>query len=177
MITYKQANTAKEIQQIIALQQRNLPKNLSQQEMEEQGFLTIEHTYELVLKMNMAFPHTLAKDGENVVGYALSMHPQFGNEIELLRAMFKKTETLVPNNLKCLVMGQICVAKPHRGLGIFRGLYKNMQRYTKDMFDVIITEVDVKNTRSMNSHKSVGFEELCRYSSVGRTWSFIMLKQ
>jgi hypothetical protein len=141
------------------LQKQNLPQNLSKKIIREEGFLTVEHDFNLLWKMNAAFPHTLATENGKVIGHTLSMHPQFGNEIELFRSMFKKTKTLVPSNSKYLVMGQICVAKTQRGLGIFRRLYKNMQRFTNDSFDIIITEVDIKNTRSMNAHKSVGFEE------------------
>ena len=41
---------------------------------------------------------------------------------------------------------------------------------------LFITEVDVKNERSMNAHKAVGFKELSRHSSDGREWSLIILK-
>mgnify|MGYP000294817886 CR=1 FL=1 len=57
-------------------------------------------------------------------------------------------------------MGQICIAKEYRGSGVFRGLYQNMQRFIKGSYEAIITEVDIRNTRSMNAHKAIGFKEL-----------------
>ena len=75
-----------------------------------------------------------------------------------------------------IVMGQICVAKSHRGQGVFRGLYRSMQAFIQDQYDSIITEVDIKNIRSMNAHKAIGFKELSQHASEGKVWSLIVLK-
>jgi len=175
-MVYKQAQTRKEMRQILALQKKNLPKNLTQSEMLQQGFLTIEHSLDLLWKMNGAFPHTLAMDKEKVVGYALSMTSKFSHEIPMLTSMFQEIEKTFKGK-KVIVMGQICISKTHRGKGIFRELYKRMQAYTQSRFDAIITEVDTKNIRSMNAHKAIGFEELRRYQADGREWSLIVLNK
>lgn len=169
MIKYKQAETAKEIKQILDLQKQNLPKSLTEKEKREHGFLTVEHSFDLLRKMNLDFPHTLAISEGKVVGYALSMTQKFARNIEVLKPMFAEIKK------GFIVMGQICVAKNFRGQGVFSGLYKSMQVFTKDVFGSIITEVDVKNSRSMNAHKAIGFKELSRYSSDGRVWSLIIL--
>ena len=175
MIVYKQADAEEEIQQIINLQQQNLPKNLSEQEKKEQGFLTVEHTFDLLWEMNSVFPHTLATDNGKVIGYTLSMSPEFAEDIDILRSMFAEIKKYVDGK-GFIVMGQICIAKTHRGQGIFKGLYYHMRAFTQKKFNTIITEVDVKNERSMNAHKAVGFEEFSRHSSDGRIWSLIILK-
>ncbi|MEO0572411.1 MAG: GNAT family N-acetyltransferase [Bacteroidota bacterium] len=175
MIVYKQARTKAEIKQILNLQKLNLPKNLSETEIREQGFLTVEHSQDLLWKMNQVFPHTLATEEGKVIGYALSMHPKFGKEIEILKSMFAKIKEIFIRD-SFLIMGQICVAKTHRGQGVFRELYRNMQTYTRNKFDSIITEVDVKNFRSMNAHKAIGFKELAKHTSDGRVWSLIILE-
>lgn len=175
MIEYKQAETDEELLQILELQQLNLPKNLSDEEMASQGFLTVEHDFALLKRMNEACAHTIALNENEVVGYALSMHPKFGDEIEILKSMFAKINEVYSRG-SYLVMGQVCVSKNHRGKGLFRGLYQNMQRFTKPDFDAIITEVDVKNTRSMQAHKAIGFNELARYFADGKQWSLIALE-
>lgn len=175
MIEYKQADTDRELLQILDLQQRNLPKNLSKEEMSSQGFLTVEHDFALLKKMNEACPHTIAVFEKVVVGYALSMHPKFGEEIEILKSMFAKINEVYIRD-SYLVMGQVCISKDYRGNGLFRGLYQNMQRFTKPNFEAIITEVDVKNTRSMNAHKAIGFKELAQYTADDREWSLIVLE-
>ncbi len=37
-------------------------------------------------------------------------------------------------------------------------------------FDTIITEVDAKNTRSLQAHYAVGFQVLKTYRSAGQDW-------
>ncbi|MEM1259541.1 MAG: GNAT family N-acetyltransferase, partial [Bacteroidota bacterium] len=174
MIAYKQAHTKEEIRQILALQKQNLPKNLSEKEIREQGFLTVEHSFDLLWEMNQVFPHTLATKDGKVIGYALSMTPKFALDIPILKSLFEEIKKVFKGK-EFIVMGQICVAKTHRGQGVFRELYKNMQGYTQDTFDSIITEVDVKNSRSMSAHKAVGFKELSRHASDGKVWSMIVL--
>ena len=175
MIRYIQASSDRELKQILALQQQNLPKHLTEEEKRSQGFLTIEHTLDLLKEMNAIFPHTLAMDSEELVGYALSMSPKSGDSIELLRPLFSQIETLLGGTEDYMVMGQICIAKSHRGKGIFRGLYHKMQEFLPDKYDKIITEVDTRNTRSLQAHKAIGFRELKRYPKAGREWSLIVL--
>lgn len=73
--------------------------------------------------MNDACPHTLAMDGEQVVGYALTMLESFRNEIPILTPMFETADRLLPTK-NYLAMGQICIDKPYRGQGLFKGLYR-----------------------------------------------------
>ncbi|MEM8999426.1 MAG: GNAT family N-acetyltransferase [Bacteroidota bacterium] len=176
MIFYKQAATAYELEQILTLQQKNLPKNLSNEEIGSQGFLTVEHTFAVLQEMNQTCPHIIATEKNQVVGYALCMHPKFSRTIEVLRPMFYEINQVVSKNENYLVMGQICIAKEFRGKGIFRGLYETMKRTLPFGFDHIITEVDTKNHRSMNAHSAIGFRELKRYTANGKEWSLIVLK-
>lgn len=75
-----------------------------------------------------------------------------------------------------IIMGQVCISKSHRGKGIFRELYQNMQRFLSPSFSKIITEVDTKNRRSMNAHQAIGFKELKRYTADDKEWSLVVLK-
>lgn len=174
MVIYKQADTKKELYQILALQQQNLPKNLTDIEKEREGFLTVEHDFSLLEEMNTACRHTLAKDGGNVVGYALSMHPKFSMDIEVLRPMFSEINKVLKDFDGCIVMGQVCIAKAYRGQGIFTMLYRKMKEFLAPEFTKIITEVDVKNTRSMKAHATIGFKELKRYTAGEKEWSLII---
>ncbi|MDF0715081.1 GNAT family N-acetyltransferase [Muricauda sp. 334s03] len=148
MIVYKQVDSLKELEQILTLQQLNLPKNISQEESTKEGFVTVEHTLDVLKSMNEVCGHIIAIDDGQVVGYALCMHPKFAEDIEVLRPMFKEIETALNDNVRYMVMGQICVAKSHRGQGIFRKLYQTMKRKLPVGFDTIVTEVDGKNKRS-----------------------------
>ena len=176
MVVYKQAESLKELEQILDLQQRNLPKNISQEESTKEGFVTVEHTLNLLKSMNDVCGHIIAVDDGQVVGYALCMHPQFANDIEVLRPMFQEIDKTIKGQVNYMAMGQICVAKSHRGQGVFRKLYQTMQEKLPEGFDTIITEVDGKNKRSLAAHTAIGFTTLTIYHSDGKEWHIIMLK-
>ena len=59
-----------------------------------------------------------------------------------------------------VVMGQICIAKSHRGQAIFYQLYDFFKKQFQQEFDYVITFVSKKNTRSIRAHLKAGFEIL-----------------
>lgn len=174
-IRYKRAQTTDELQQILKLQEINLPKKSAKKDLTSEGFVTVEHDLETLINMNEVCPHFIAVSDKKVIGYALSMHPTFKHKIEILRPMFIKIESIVPKNLKYMVMGQICIEKNFRKKGIFSGLYHSMANELRNEFDAIITEVDGKNTRSLNAHLAAGFLILKRYRADNHNWNIMML--
>jgi len=175
MIIYKNTSTDQELEQILALQQANLPKSTSEEERKTQGFVTVEHDFDILKQMHDVYPHTIAVADEKVVGYVLSMSIEFGSSIPVLVPMFNEfnkqniTEDFI-------VMGQVCVDKAYRGKGIFRGLYSKMAETFSGKYNRIITEVDELNTRSLNAHYSVGFNEISEYEAGGQVWKIIGLE-
>lgn len=174
-VAYTRAHSRDELEQILSLQQDNVKKILSETELEQEGFVSVVHTLELLEAMNEVCPHILAKSGETVVGYALCMHPDFSQAIPMLRPMFRKVQSLIEPTHRFVIMGQICIDKPWRKQGIFRGLYGTMQEVLRGSFDSIITEVDDTNQRSLRAHIAVGFKTLEVYPSEDRTWHLIQL--
>jgi len=167
-IIYKRAITDEELYQILELQRRNI--SISEEEKQKEGFITVKHDFEILKTMNNKCAHTIAKNNGSVIGYALSMVKQFKEEIAVLKPMFKEIENSVDSNLSYITMGQICIDKAFRKQGVFRGLYNAMKEHVKHEFDVIITEVDRKNTRSLNAHQAIGFELLKTYKSNNQEW-------
>lgn len=176
MITYHLAATKDELQQILDLQHKNLYQNISEEERKQEGFLTVSHDLNFLIEMNNKVQHIIAKHNDKVVAYALSMHPDFGNRIEILKPMFVKINENIEEQTNYIVMGQICIDKLYRGKGIFRNLYKTMQKSLKNKFDYIITEVDKKNTRSINAHQAIGFKEIVAYNANNQDWSLISIE-
>lgn len=176
-ITYTTAKTNDELKQILALQQANLYKNVSEEEKIGEGFVTVEHTFEVLKAMNDVCPHTIAKFGNEVAGYALSMHPSFGDKIKVLEPLFDllKQESLLKSE-KFIVMGQVCVSKKYRKKGVFRGLYEAMKVHVSPEFNCIVTDINAKNTRSLQAHYSVGFESTSTFTSDGEDWVVVSLK-
>jgi len=176
-ITYSSTKTDKELVQILRLQQENLYRNVSNEEKLAEGFVTVEHSYELLKEMNDVCPHKIAIDDQgNLAGYALSMHPSFRDKIDVLKPMFEVIDPLIASEEKYMLMGQICVSKNHRKQGVFRGLYAHMKEQLEQEFDTIVTEIDALNNRSMQAHKAVGFEEMARYTANGQEWVVVRLQ-
>ncbi|MBL0099765.1 MAG: GNAT family N-acetyltransferase [Saprospiraceae bacterium] len=161
-----------ELLQILDLQKDNLRSSRSLAEEQEQGFVTVEHTINLLRDMNEHCQHVVAKDGEKVVGYALAMTRDFKDKIAILEPMFVLLDNLVVDGRRMgdgtyLVMGQVCVHKDYRGQGTFQGLYKKYFEIYLPHFGHIITEVAARNTRSIRAHLNVGFKEIYRYDDPG----------
>ncbi|MDY8135078.1 GNAT family N-acetyltransferase [Aquimarina sp. 2201CG5-10] len=167
------ASSNNELEQIIQLQQKNLPVSISKSEKEKEGFVTVQHDFDILKRMNDQQPHIIAKDGEVVVGYTLCMTKDFGNEIPILRPMFDKINNFLDHSSTYITMGQVCIDKAYRKQGIFRGLYHHMREVLQNKYDVLITEVAANNTRSLNAHYAIGFKTLLTYSSDDIEWHII----
>jgi ribosomal protein S18 acetylase RimI-like enzyme len=174
MIQYQLTKTMQELKQILVLQQLNLSKNLSAQEKKEQGFVTLEHSFQELKKFHDIYPHSIAKFNNKVVGYALSMDVSCKNEIELLKPMFDEIDAIYSDSY--IAMGQICIDADFRGKGVFKGLYSLMQETFASKYTAIITEIDAANLRSMNAHQKIGFTELTRYFSNNQEWVIVILE-
>ena len=172
MITYKRATSDQELHEILAIQKRNLKANVSLEEQKEQGYITVPHTFEILKKMNDACPHILAMDGDRVAGYALVMLQSFKYEMPILVPMFETGDRLL-NGKNYVAMGQICIDKPYRGQGVFKGLYTFYKEQLSATYDCLFTEVATANTRSLEAHKKVGFKILETQSTDGTSWEIV----
>jgi hypothetical protein len=76
--------------------------------------------------------------------------------------------------MKYYVMGQICVAENYRGQGVFDGLYQKHREKYSSQFDLLITEVSKRNTRSMKAHERVGFKTVHSFRDHTDEWNIIL---
>ncbi|MBT8189500.1 MAG: GNAT family N-acetyltransferase [Saprospiraceae bacterium] len=177
-IIYDIARSDDHLKDILALQQINLPHNISESEKESQGFVTVEHDFQLLKKMNNPWHHIIALDNEKLIGYALVMLAELREDIDILIPMFNEIDQAVKahgNAFRYFVMGQVCISKPYRGKGVFKGLYQHMRKCMQDHFDCVITEVDPLNKRSLRAHYKTGFRKLKSYmDSNKRPWELII---
>lgn len=172
---YKKTETAQELLEIQALQTENLPKQLNEETKLQQGFVTVQHSFEQLEAMHKIHPHCIAVDRGKVIGYALSMSASFRNDIAVLKPMFDRIDQSAYGTARYMVMGQVCIHKEYRGQGVFRKLYQTMQTNFQQEYDLIITEIDSSNQRSLNAHKAIGFEEVLRYPHGTQTWVIVSL--
>jgi hypothetical protein len=91
-IIYKRAETNQELRQILELQHANIPSAISKDEKQEEGFVTVHHSFEVLKAMNDKYPHIIAKNNQKVIGYTLCMLKEFKEKIEVLKPMFKNMD-------------------------------------------------------------------------------------
>jgi predicted GNAT superfamily acetyltransferase len=175
-VKYTTCSSDDQLHQILALQKANLRHVHSAEVEQDQGFVTVHHAFDVLKAMNEQAQHIIALDEGQVVGYALAMTTDFGHKIPELVAMFDMLNDLVYkgqslSETNYLVMGQVCVAASHRGQGVFQGMYKHYFNVHLSSFDVIVTEIAERNTRSLRAHEKIGFHTLYTYHEEGsETW-------
>ena len=179
MISFHKANNTTDLEQILSLQAANRPENISSSELQEQGFVTVRHNLSLLQAMNNPFSHIIAKEQEKLIAYALVMLKKFKNQIPVLIPMFDQIDHLEHKGqplaaIDYFVIGQICIAKGYRGQGVFYGLYEKMKQEMQPIFPLVITEVSVRNPRSLKAHEKAGFETILGYATEdGEKWEIL----
>jgi ribosomal protein S18 acetylase RimI-like enzyme len=177
-LSYTTAQTNDDLRQILTLQAANLKTNISEDVKKSQGFVTVCHSWEEIGLLHRNTPQIVAKDGDRVVGYALAMLPSLGEYIADLKPMFELF-TRIPWRDKMLsesnyyVMGQVCVAEPWRGQGVFDGLYQHHRTVYSPAYELLVTEVSKSNTRSMRAHERVGFRTIHEHQDHVDTWNVV----
>lgn len=166
---YKRSSSYQELHEILDIQKRNVKSILTDEELRSEGFITVNHNFEMLKKMNDTCPHIIVKDGNTVAGYALVMLPSFKQEIPTLIPMFNIADELLGDK-NYLAMGQICIDKPYRKLGLFRGMYQYYRKELQNKFDCLITEVASDNIRSLEAHKRIGFKILLTQIRSDTSW-------
>lgn len=181
VVEYTRVTSRTEVSQILDLQTLNLATAISPEAALSDGFLTVQHDPEVLWRMNRAEPSIVAKVENTVIGYALVMLPHFADEVPILKPMFEMLGQLnlpdwsFKDQSKWFVMGQICVDKGFRGMGVFDGLYHKMNEVFASKYHFMVTEVAERNTRSMRAHERVGFQTIHQYQDhlTGETWRLI----
>jgi GNAT superfamily N-acetyltransferase len=167
-----------DLPEILRLQSVNLPENISAEEYAEQGFVTVHHTLDILQTMHALAPSVVAFSGAQLAGYALVMPVSCGPLIPVLQPMIASFDRLsfkgrALSEQRYYVMGQVCVARPFRGQGVFDALYAGHAREYGGTYDCTVTEISLKNPRSMRAHQRVGFGEIQRQRDEHGEWSIV----
>jgi ribosomal protein S18 acetylase RimI-like enzyme len=179
MYTIQLASYHRELEEIAALSSANLRTIVSEAEKAEQGFITWEYSVQLLKDMHAIAPSIIAKWNDHVVGYALvATHAMSGVHAEM-NVMLNNLATLTyegkaMNDYKYYMMGQICIAKEHRGQGLFDQLYEHHRKMYQNQYDILLTEVSTSNHRSLRAHERVGFKTIHTYHDHMDEWNVVV---
>jgi len=180
MIDYTTSVFDRDLMGIIDLQKSNLPVQLSQEEMQREGFVTVVHSFDDLKGMNDIAQHVIAKDTDKVVAYLLAMTAKSKYVIPILVPMFEVFDEVDYRGKRVadynyIVVGQVCVGKAYRGQGILDKCYETYSNNFSSRYDFAITEIATKNSRSINAHKRIGFEEIHKYVAPDKEeWSIVV---
>lgn len=181
MIEITRVSSQKDLEGILKLQQKNLRKNLSPETAATQGFLTLEHSMDVLAKMNEAEPSVIALEDGEVVGYSLVMLPSFKDEIPLLGDLFKAIEALTYEGRPIspesyVVVGQLCIGFEQRGQGLVERLYGHFRESLQDKYEYLITDISSKNPRSLKAHQKTGFKAIHTFydSFTDEDWNIVL---
>jgi len=179
MVTIKLVSTQDELIGIQELQQQNLRKNITETEAAEQGFLMAEYNLAFLQKMHDAAPSVIAVAEGKVVGYALVSIKAIRDEHDLLADLFNtidrlkyQSEDLVSSNY--VVVGQLCVGKGFRGMGLVDSMYQYFKDCYADQYEYLITDIAKANPRSLKAHQRKGFQIIDELSYGGIGWDIVL---
>lgn len=179
MYTATTVQSGRDLEQIIQLQQKNLKQFISQEEKDAQGFLTVQFDLPLLEQLHAIAPSIIIKHQDEVVAYAMTVLLESRLNYSAVESMIANFDHLQwkekpLHDYNFYVMGQICVAREHRGQGLFDQLYQHHKEVYSPRFDFIITEISTSNYRSLQAHKRVGFETIYSYTDDTDTWNMVI---
>ena len=179
MYTPTLVTTPAELHQIAALSKENLRTGLLEEEKQSQGFITWEYPFKLLQQLHSIAPSVIVKYQEEVVGYALTAFKESSKfQLEMV-GMIDHLETLAfdgrpVKDYTYYIMGQVCIAKAHRGKGIFDMLYQYHQTVFQKQFELVVTEISTSNHRSVQAHKKIGFQTINTYRDALDEWDVVV---
>ena len=179
MITIKLVSDEVELEGIKQLQVLNLHQNVTQSDALLEGYLSAEYSLSFLTEMHHAHPSIIAKHGDKVIGYALVSLKSIRQNHALLTELFDSIDQVSFNgdslkNANYVVVGQLCVAKDFRGIGISRLLYNYFKENLSSKFQYCITDVATNNLRSLNAHLSIGFIVITSQVYGGINWNVVL---
>ncbi|MEO8404548.1 MAG: GNAT family N-acetyltransferase [Chitinophagaceae bacterium] len=180
MLRFTTSTTNEDLSGIKLLQENNLRKHLTAEEIQQQGFVTVSHSLEDLRKMNAWEQNVIMKDHDKVVGYLLAMTKNSNADIPVLIPMFNSFDNIgykgkMISDYNYLVVGQVCIDKNYRGQGLLDKMYEAYKDHFQKKYDFAITEISTANQRSINAHHRIGFKEIFKYTDAQKIeWSIVI---
>ncbi len=168
-----------ELEGIRLLQRENLRKLIGETEAGKEGFLTAEYSMETLQQMHQFQPSIIAKDGDKIAGYVIvttkdsyGQHPLLDSLFDSIDALNYKDDSL--KDIKYILVGQLCVGKAYRSIGLVQKMYTYYQECLSKEFKYLITDVAQENPRSIKAHLKTGFNIIHTIEYGGIGWDIVL---
>ncbi len=177
MVEIKLVTNQAELEGVLALQQANLRKNITQEEAESQGFLMAEYDLPFLALLHQTSPGIIAKDGEKVVGYSLVALPETARHHDLLADLVENIERCQFESKPIenyAIVAQLCVSKEYRGQDLVQKLYGGFRDHYANQYTYCVTDVAQANHRSLKAHQKRGFQVIDTLDYGGIGWNIVL---
>jgi GNAT superfamily N-acetyltransferase len=171
--------TPEELEQIYRLNRQNLKQHMDADTRAVEGFVSWLYSPQLLQQMHALAPSIIVKDNDEVVAYALttlkeaaSFHADLATMFNNLRHVQYRGRPLSEHSFYCI--GQICVAKSHRGQGLVNLLYQKHREEYAARFPFVLTEISTGNPRSLKAHEKTGFITIHTYEDQQDQWNVVV---
>ena len=134
---------------------------------------------ETLQQMHQLAPSIIAKDGDKVAGYVIVTTKESYGQHPLLDSLFDSIDALNFNgsllkDVKYISIGQLCVAKAYRGMGLVQKMYSYYQECLSSEYQYLITDVAQENPRSIKAHLKTGFQIIHPIEYDGNDWDILL---
>jgi len=124
-------------------------------------------------------PQLILKKDEKVIGYLLAMSKTLRETVPMLKPMFEQIDQIryqgkSLNDSNYLIVGQVCVGKEFRGLGLIDKMFAKYRKLFKEEYDYAITEIVTSNSRSVRAHLRIGFEIIHTFQDDFQEWNIVL---
>ncbi len=175
----KRVSSIEEIDQIKILQNQNLQTNLEEEEIQKEGFLTAQFSIEFLELMHRDSPSIIAVDKGEVIGYVLVTTKAVLGHHPLIDDLFSNVDKQIYGgksleDIPYVLSGQLCVSKSYRGQGLAKQLYTFFKSSYSDNYSYCITDIDLKNPRSLQAHIKTGFKIIDTSTYGGSQWHIVL---
>ncbi|MCS7017908.1 MAG: GNAT family N-acetyltransferase [Cytophagales bacterium] len=176
-VTHIQPN---DLPQILELQRANLREYVSADVQQSQGFVVARYDMPFLERLYAVEPPIVAYHNHKVVGYCLPTPLEVATTSDFLRTTAEMVATLYYHDkpltaYRYCLMGQICIAESHRGIGLFDQLYLFMRKHLQGRYELVVTEVSYRNHRSLRAHQRIGYEIIHSYNH-DEHWAVVVWK-
>lgn len=167
-----------ELGQIHELNKKNMRTTAMTEEQMREGFVSWLYAPELLRQMHTIAPSIVVKDGNKIAGYALTATKEMCSFHRDLQTLFThlqkiKSGTGPLSDFTFYCMGQICVDKDYRGLGVVNLLYQKHKEIYGGKYQLLITEISTSNIRSQKAHEKTGFKTIYTYRDQLDEWNVV----
>ncbi|WP_345955538.1 hypothetical protein [Mucilaginibacter sp. PAMB04168] len=179
IIALETAKSVQQFEQILKLQKSNHRDSLSPAQQIAEGFVYAQYNLHTLQQLSEFEAQIIATDGKKVIGYNLAISTQLVSKLPDLKSMFYAfDQTTYQGRLlrtySYVVGGQVCVDKGYRGQGLLRRMYNEMKTLGNGRYELCVTDVSQRNTRSLQAHLNIGFVVAGTYEHDGEIWHTVV---